>query len=117
MDSLNIIEKTDITVSSLPAWWDALLFIVIAIILLGYILFFIEGSIFKKAFPYGTAVCAVLSVLMMIIYVIGILTQSKAPTGRYSYEIEVTEETDLDYIYDNYDVISDDGRIWTIEDK
>jgi len=81
------------------------------------VFFLIFAIVIDERIAYVTLACAFISVIIYCVYLIGFYTQSKIPTGRYTYKVEITEETDFNYIYDHYDVIFSDGRVWMIEDK
>jgi len=117
MESLNVLEQTEIMVSSLPVWWDNLLQVGAIFLIIAVVFYIISFCRRDERIAIGTLVCAIGCMLTASVYLIGFYTQSKIPTGRYTYKVEITEETALDYIYDNYDVISSDSRVWTIEDK
>ena len=39
------------------------------------------------------------------------------PTGRYKYKVTIDESVSMIEVYEKYNVIKQDGKIWTIEDK
>lgn len=51
------------------------------------------------------------------IFTISILTVNKIPTGQYQYTISLNGMVDIDSLYEKYDVIETDGKIWTVKDK
>ena len=38
-------------------------------------------------------------------------------TGRYRYEVVVNDDVSLTDFYEKYDVVDQEGKIWTIEEK
>lgn len=40
-----------------------------------------------------------------------------APTGRYKYEVKISDTTTFKEVTDNYKVIDNRGQIWVLEDK
>ena len=38
-------------------------------------------------------------------------------TGRYRYEVVVNDDVSLTDFYEKYDVVEQNGRLWTIEEK
>lgn len=42
---------------------------------------------------------------------------SGAPTGRYKYEVKISDTTTFKEVTDNYKVIDNRGQIWVLEDK
>ena len=39
------------------------------------------------------------------------------PTGRYKYKVTIDKSVSMIEVYEKYNVIKQDGKIWTIEDK
>ena len=39
------------------------------------------------------------------------------PTGRYKYKVTIDKSVSITEVYEKYNVIEQDGKIWTIEDK
>ena len=47
-----------------------------------------------------------------------LIIQSYAkPTGRYKYKVTIDKSVSMIEVYEKYNVIEQDGKIWTIEDK
>ena len=47
-----------------------------------------------------------------------LIIQSYAkPTGRYKYKVTIDKSVLMIEVYEKYNVIEQDGKIWTIEDK
>lgn len=40
-----------------------------------------------------------------------------APTGRYKYEVKISDTTTFKEVTDNYKIIDNRGQIWILEDK
>lgn len=40
-----------------------------------------------------------------------------APTGRYKYEVKISDTTTFKEVTDNYKIIDNRGQIWVLEDK
>lgn len=40
-----------------------------------------------------------------------------APTGRYKYEVKISDPTTFKEVTDNYKIIDNRGQIWVLEDK
>ena len=39
------------------------------------------------------------------------------PTGRYKYKVTIDKSVSITEVYEKYNIIEQDGKIWTIEDK
>lgn len=116
METLNILNKTEVTELFQPAWY-------LLIVILGF-LFLIIG-ICMIIIGHQKEEVGIAGIIVFLVGFFGVLVYSflidhckvQIPTGRYTYEVEITDDTDITYIYENYEVISNNGRVWTIEDK
>lgn len=68
----------------------------------------VEANIFGGAFCV-TLVCAL---IMAIIW-----SCSEVPTGEYRYQVTIDEDTNFVEFYEKYDLIEQEGKIYTIELK
>lgn len=57
----------------------------------------------------GAIGCAVWALLNKVI--------PGAPTGRYKYEVKISDTTTFKEVIDNYKIIDNRGQIWVLEDK
>lgn len=39
------------------------------------------------------------------------------PTGRYKYEVKISDTTTFKEVTDNYKIVDNQGQIWVLEDK
>ena len=46
-----------------------------------------------------------------------IIQSYSKPTGRYKYKVTIDKGVSMIEVYEKYNVIKQDGKIWTIEDK
>ena len=46
-----------------------------------------------------------------------IIQSYSKPTGRYKYKVTIDKSVSMIEVYEKYNVIEQDGKIWTIEDK
>lgn len=52
----------------------------------------------------------------LIISLVAFLLPGK-DSGRYTYKCTISEDVNFNDIYENYNVIGQEGKIWTLEDK
>lgn len=55
--------------------------------------------------------------VFMVVSIIGQQYYKEVPTGRYEYQVLLDETVDINELASHYDIIGQDGLIWTIQDK
>ena len=115
---MEILTKTPINGSL----WDKYLILSIMMI---FLFISILGFIFSFS-PFGS-IRDKISIVCMWIAVIGIIGCAVllllnaaipgAPTGRYRYEVKISDTTTFKEVTDNYKIIDNRGQIWVLEDK
>ena len=115
---MEILTKTPINGSL----WDNYLILSVMIVfasicVLGFILGCAPfGSIRDKI----STACMCIAVIGAISCVILLLLNAAipgAPTGRYKYEVKISDTTTFKEVTDNYKIIDNRGQIWVLEDK
>ena len=96
------------------------------LILLGFIIVAAVGCVFSLA-PFGTVrekICMPFMIGGLIGIVITIFlglvintTIPGEPTGRYRYEVKISDSTTFKEVTDNYKIVKNRGEIWILEDK
>lgn len=63
--------------------------------------------------------CSVVSAVLLFVFIIisVICKLTTQPTGRYTYKVTIDESVPINEVYENYNVIKQDGKIWILEDK
>ena len=57
-------------------------------------------------------------IFMMMLLVGGIrASHENIPTGKYEYQVTIDDTVPATYLYENFEVISQEGKIWTIRQK
>ena len=102
--------------------WDKYLILSIMMI---FLFISILGFIFSFS-PFGS-IRDKISIVCMWIAVIGIIGCAvwlllnaaipSAPTGRYRYEVKISDTTTFKEVTDDYKIIDNRGQIWVLEDK
>ena len=61
---------------------------------------------------------AIFAIISLVSLSSTLIIQSYAkPTGRYKYKVTIDKSVSMIEVYEKYNVIEQDGKIWTIEDK
>lgn len=115
---MEILTKTPINGSL----WDKHLILSIMIV---FVFIFALGFIFSFS-PFGS-IRDKISIVCMWIAFIGAISCSVwallnavipgAPTGRYRYEVKISDTTTFKEVTDNYKIIDNRGQIWVLEDR
>ena len=56
------------------------------------------------------ALCSLIAIFITLIL-------PEEDSGRYTYKCTISEDVNFNDIYENYNVIGQEGKIWTLEDK
>ena len=61
---------------------------------------------------------AIFAIISLVFLSSTLIIQSYTkPTGRYKYKVTIDKSVSMIEVYEKYNVIEQDGKIWTIEDK
>lgn len=61
---------------------------------------------------------AIFAIISLVFLSSTLIIQSYTkPTGRYKYKVIIDKSVSMIEVYEKYNVIEQDGKIWTIEDK
>ena len=86
-----------------------ILFAVFIISLICMFIFILEG--YRKHI-------IIFAIISLVSFSSTIIIQSYTkPTGRYKYKVTIDKSVSMIEVYEKYNVIEQDGKIWTIEDK
>lgn len=55
--------------------------------------------------------------IFALILTMGIWAPKDVPTGRYEYKVILDETYPATQLYEKYEVVGQDGKIWIIQDK
>lgn len=105
MNELIILQQTEIaghSVFLIPG-------LVIGVLMIVFIVMYPESKFKAKE--------AIFCLVVFIILLGAVCCAPRESTGRYTYDVEITDNTDLQYIYDNYNIIERGYRVWTIQDR
>ena len=118
---VEILEVNEIT--TIPKW--IMIFVAIAIICAFLAVFFAgKSDIYgimqdvNKARKFRNIAFISLSIFIISFIIFFVLAYTiNIPTGEYNYTISLNGIVDIDSIYEQYEVIETNGKIWTVKDK
>lgn len=110
MEGIDILNQTEIMVNPLSSYLLILFFIIA--FLVGLIMLSFINS--RKRFGIFGIVLIILSIISCVFAFAGANTEH---TGRYRYEVTIDDGVSFLDLQEEYDVIEQNGRIWTLEDK
>lgn len=63
--------------------------------------------------------CLITFFVGLAILILGIVFSDKinTPSGKYTYQVTISQEASLVDFYEQYTVVSHEGDLWTIQDK
>lgn len=67
----------------------------------------------------GRACCLVCSIICFAMFIIGGIRTEKPNihTGIYTYQVVIDDTVPATYLYDNFEILKQEGKIWTIKEK
>lgn len=114
LEGIEILAQTEIMK---PASW---IWIVIAagltLLAIGVVFITIGSLILDDAFIASGGIMIICSVVILFVS-IPLSEICQKPTGRYEYKVTIGENISFTELYEKYEVIGQDGKIWTIRDK
>ena len=112
IEGIDILNKTEMMAS--PVLGLTFLVVGCLLLIIGIVLL-ANGSNYNcgPMFIFGFFAC-VISVCL-IIPALG--NTNTVPTGRYRYEVTIDDSVSFLDICEKYEIVEQNGRIWTLEDK
>lgn len=112
IEGIDILNKTEIMNS--PSW--GLIFVVVGdlLIVIGLVLLANganDGC--GPMFVFGLFACVISACLIIS----ALVNTNTIPTGCYRYEVTIDDSVSFLDLQEKYDVIEQNGKIWTLEDK
>lgn len=108
IEGIEILAQSEIM--NMPSWTGWILVLVIFGLVVGILGLFTD--IDYLLFLGIIGICAGLVGLLVTV-----ITDPKEPTGRYEYQVTISEDVSLTEFYEHYEVIGQNGKIWNIRDK
>ena len=112
IEGIDVLNKTELMASPLRG----LIFLVVGCLLLiiGIVLL-ANGFNYNcgPMFVFGLFACDISACLIIS----ALVNTNKIPTGRYRYEVTIDDSVSFLDLQEKYDVIEQNGKIWTLEDK
>ena len=114
MDGITVLSQSEITTK--PCWIWIFLFVSLFVIIFGVVLATIWASFNKKI---GTKLATIFTFLGIVLFFIdwlcGIIIT--VPTGKYEYKVTISDEVNFVEFNNKYEIIDQDGLIYTIKEK
>ena len=115
---MEILTKTPIYGSL----WDKYLILSITIVfafinILGYILSFSPFGSIRDKISTSCMWIALIGAISCVVWSLLNAAIPGEPTGRYKYEVKISDTTTFKEVTDNYKIIDNRGQIWVLEDK
>ena len=112
IEGIDVLNKTELMTS--PLW--GLIFVVVGglLIVIGFVLLAngaIDGC--EPMFVFGLFACVISACLIIS----ALVKANTIQTGRYRYEVTIDDSVSFLDLQEKYDVIEQNGKIWTLEDK
>ena len=112
LEGIEILAQTEIMKN--PDWTSLFFTAMFIFILLGFLMAIIGGIIdMWKLIACGVGLAIGTFVTSFIIST----SISPEPTGRYEYQVTIDDAVSFTELYEKYEVIDQNGKIWTIRDK
>lgn len=108
LDGITIIKQTEII--ELPINIS----IFLTIIFIGFCAYIFGRLTEIIELQMGGMIIGIISFLLMLL---SLLIIKPEPTGKYEYQVIIDESITFDEICEQYEVIEQNGLIWTIKDK
>lgn len=88
---------------------------VVVIIVVGFVSFAV--FLLSDAMSLGTPIGGIGTIISLIALAVVMIKAPMVETGRYQYTALIDEVTPFVEIYEKYEVIDTNGKIWTLQDK
>lgn len=110
IDGITVLAQHEIVKIVGEGWWiAAIIFGVLSILL------------FLVAMDECSEGCGWMSLVFLVAFIfcliMGRVSRKEVPTGRYEYQVLLDETVDINELALRYDIVGQDGLIWTLEDK
>lgn len=112
MEGIDILNRTIITETT--NWAFIILTISVVVLIISAL-----ACIILVAMEYFNIanVCFWFLILSIIVMFSFIIINPQTETGRYRYEVTIDDDVSFLDLQEQYNVIEQNGRIWTLEDK
>jgi hypothetical protein len=109
---MEILSQTEI-IEQVGGWPEGVVIGIFAILFLAVSFFFAFVLDFDTLGIMGGFIITICTLLLTI----GIWSPKDVPTGRYEYKIILDENYPAVQLYEKYEVVGQDGKIWIIQEK
>ena len=111
---VDILTSQDIMI---PVLKHADIYIIFCAVVFSLIIVFLIDSIVSKE-KMAVVLLSVLAILLLgIIIFLVIYSYKEKPSGIKEYKATISEEANFVEIYDRYEIVSQEGKLYTLRDK
>ena len=107
---IEILNKTPITEMTKSGFIVFIISALVLVVAFNFLFFFIEDCN-----GVGQLTCFLICLISVISIIVGLNIRKQM--GRYEYKVTIDKDVPIQDVYENYNVIEKDGKIWTLEDK
>lgn len=111
IDGMTILSQTEVT----TVHYNILACLIIGLIVGVAITFLVYRGFDDDSLLFSILFALIPSLICGLIG--GIILSSCEPTGQYEYKVLFDDSVTIQEIYENYNVVGQDGEIWIITDK
>lgn len=112
MSNMEILNQTEI-IEKVGGWPPGVVLGVFVILFIAVSFFFA----FVLDFDTLGIMSGLIITICTLLLTIGLWSPKDTPTGRYEYKVILDETYPATQLYENYEVIGQEGKIWIIQDK
>ena len=88
---------------------------VAVIIVVGFVSFAV--FILSDAMSFGTPIGGIGTIISLIAFAVVMIKAPMVETGRYQYTVLIDEDAPFVEIYEKYEDIDTNGKVWTLQDR
>ena len=114
LEGIEILAQTEIMETAYVIQYLTVCFTVLMIV--GVIVFFVSLVVDNEFFVTYGGVQTMLGAIVAFVCLLlsDVITE---PTGRYEYQVTIGDNVSITEFYEKYEVIDQNGKIWTIREK
>lgn len=104
---IEILDKTRLYDMSTASWVSIIIFVLLAVVF--FVLVFNNSKYDSLFLVLGliSSICAFIVPILLI----------KPINNKYEYKVIINDSVSINELYDKYNIIEKEGKIWTIQDK
>lgn len=109
---MEILSQTEI-IEQVGGWPQAVVILLFILVFVGLGIFF--GTVCKLD-TMGILASFFITIFALL-FTMGLWAPKDTPTGRYEYKVILDETYPATQLYEEYEIVGQDGKIWIIQEK